>query len=133
MYEINIVKVHEAEAAYLVQSLTEDNTVKLWHRCLGHLNMKGVYTLQNMVSGMNLGKKICPTSSLFCEACIKDKQHRVVVPNEGGMRVARPLEIFHSYVCGPMRITSIGYAMYFVNFIDNFFKKCVFVCVEIQK
>ena len=84
LYEINFVKVHEAEATNLVQSPTGDGALELWHRCLGHLNVKGVHTLQNMVSGMNLGKFSCPTSSLFCEACIEGKQHRVAFSNEGG-------------------------------------------------
>ena len=56
LYRINFVKVHEAKAANLVQSPTEDDTLVLWHRLLGHLNIKGVHTLQNMISGTNFGK-----------------------------------------------------------------------------
>ena len=70
-YEINYVKVYEVEAANLVQFPTGDGVLKLWHRRLGYLNLKGVHTLQNIVSGMNLGKFSCPTSSLLCKACIE--------------------------------------------------------------
>ena len=34
----------QAEAANLVQSPTEDGALELWHRRLGHLNVKGVHT-----------------------------------------------------------------------------------------
>lgn len=60
LYKINFVNVNDVNATNLVQSLTGDDTLKLWHHRLGYLNVKGVYKLQNMVSGMNLGKKNLP-------------------------------------------------------------------------
>lgn len=33
-----------------------DDVLELGYHCLGHLNTKGVYMLQNMVSDMNIGK-----------------------------------------------------------------------------
>ena len=84
MYEINFVKVHKTEATNLVQSPTKNDMLELWHRRLGHLNVKGIHILQNMVSGMNFGKFFYPTFLLFCEACIEDKQHRVAFPSKGG-------------------------------------------------
>ena len=71
------------EVTNLVQSPMEDDALELWHHNLGHLNLKSVHSLQNMMSGINLGKFSCPTSSLFCEACIEGTQHGVVFPNEG--------------------------------------------------
>ncbi len=123
LYQMNFMKVHGVDAANLVQSPTGDGGLELWHRRLGHLNEKGVRTLQTMVSGMNLGKISCPTYSLVCEACIQGKQHRAPFPKEGGRRATKPLEIVHSDVCGPMRTTSVGGAKYFVTFIDDFSRK----------
>ena len=77
------MKVHELEATNLVQSPMEDDALELWHHYLGHLNVKSARSLQNMMSGMNLGNFSCLTSSLLCEACIEGKQHGVVFPNEG--------------------------------------------------
>lgn len=65
LYKIHFMKVHKAEVANLVQSPTGDGTLELWHRCLGHLNIKGVHTLQNMLNGINLGTKIVSYSHRF--------------------------------------------------------------------
>ena len=67
LYEINFVKVHEAEAANLVQFPTGDDTLEVWYNRLGHLNLKGVYPLQNMVINMIIGKFSCFISSLLCK------------------------------------------------------------------
>jgi hypothetical protein len=39
-----------------VRSCAVGSPVVLWHRRLGHLNVKSVYALQSMVRDMNLGK-----------------------------------------------------------------------------
>ena len=62
----------------------KDESLKFWHRRLGHLNVKSVHIFENMVSGMNFGEFSCPTSSLLCKACIERKQHRVAFPNNRG-------------------------------------------------
>ena len=45
LYVINFVKVHEPEAANLMQFPMGDDALELWHGCLGHLNVKGVHIL----------------------------------------------------------------------------------------
>ena len=57
LYKVNFTKVYIVDVANLVQFLMGDGVFGVWHRCLSHLNMKDVHTLQNMVSAMNLGKK----------------------------------------------------------------------------
>jgi len=37
-----------------------------------------------------------------------------------GIKSSRPLELVHTYVCGPMKTKSIGGSAYFVSFIDDF-------------
>jgi transposase InsO family protein len=124
LYKMAFTKVHEgADVVNMAQSSSNEGALELWHRRLGHLNMKSVHALQNMVSGMNLGKLKCPTSSLVCEGCIEGKLHRAAFPSDGGRRATKPLEIVHSDVCGPMRTTSIGGARYFVTYIDDFSRK----------
>jgi hypothetical protein len=73
LYEINFVEMHESDMANLVQYSKGDGALELWHHCLGHLNMKIIQTLSNMVTNMNLGENSYLTSSLFCETYIKDK------------------------------------------------------------
>ncbi len=121
LYQMTFTKVCEVHVANVAQTSTI--ALVLWHRRLGHLNIKGMHALQNMVSGMNLGNMPCPTSSFVCEGCIEGKQHRKPFPSDGGMRATKPLEIVHSDVCGPMRTTSLGGARYFVTYIDDFSRK----------
>jgi hypothetical protein len=63
LYQMTFTKVCEMHVANLAQTSTIDGALELWHRRLGHLNIKGVHALQNMMSGMNLGNIPCPTSS----------------------------------------------------------------------
>jgi hypothetical protein len=120
LYQVTFTKVCEMHVANVAQTSTIDGALELWHRRLGHLNVKGVHALQNMVSGMNLGNMPCPTSSFVCEGCIEGKQHRKPFPSDGGMRATKPLKIVHSDVWGPTRTTSLGGARYFVTYIEAF-------------
>jgi hypothetical protein len=85
LYQMTFTKVCEMHVANLAQTSTIDGALELWHRPLGHLNIKGVHALQHMVSGMNLGNMPCPTSSFVCEGCIEGKQHCKPFPSDGGM------------------------------------------------
>lgn len=85
--------------------------------------MKGVCALQNMVSGIDLGKLSSSTPSLSCEGCIEGKLHMVAFPNDGRRRASKHLEIVHLDVCRPMKITFIGRVKYFVTFIDDYSRK----------
>jgi transposase InsO family protein len=123
LYQVTFPKVCEMHVANVAQTSTIDGALEHWHRRLGHLNVKGVHALQNMVNGMNLGNMPCLTSSFFCEGCIEGKQHCKPFPSNGGMRATKPLEIVHSDVCGPMRTTSLGGARYYVTYIDDFSRK----------
>ena len=121
LYQVTFTKVHEADAANIAQSSTKNGATELWHRRLGHLNVRSVRFLESMVSGMTLEKD--EPSLPFCEGCVEGKQHRAPFPKDGGTRATKPLEIVHSDVCGPMRTTSIGGSRYFVTFIDDFTRR----------
>lgn len=73
-----IVKSSSGEAIVIVpckDNLYEINIVtELWNRRFGHVNMKGIHTLQNMASGMIFGKFSYLTSLLPCKMCIKGKK-----------------------------------------------------------
>ena len=57
-----------------------------------------------------------------CEHCLYGKQ--TMSPHKrGSLRKAKPLQLLHSDVCGPMPIVSMGGAQYFVIFIDDFSQK----------
>ena len=55
-----------------------------------------------------------------CKVFILGKQHRLPF-NFGNFRRARAsLELRHSYLAGPMQVTSIGGSTYFMTFTDDF-------------
>lgn len=79
LYKMNFTKMYEVDATNLVQCPTEDDALEPWYHQLGHLNVKDIHRLQNMMSDMNVGKF---TSSLLYEACVEGKQHKTVFMNK---------------------------------------------------
>jgi hypothetical protein len=73
LYKINYIKMHWADAANLVQFLTEDNIFELEHCHLTHLNVKDVHTLQNMVSDIYHDKFSFLHHRCFYKVCIEGK------------------------------------------------------------
>ena len=59
----------------------------------------------------------------ICECCILGKQTREAFPQDKVWRASKPLELIHSYVCGPIRTPSIGGSLYMLTFIDDFSRK----------
>lgn len=90
----------------------------LWHKRYGHLNERDVLKLSNkeMVRGMcikspeNFSCVICS----LCKISVKPFEHI------NGYYTKKPLELVHSDICGPMRVSSEGGSRYFISFIDDF-------------
>jgi hypothetical protein len=72
--------------------------------------------------GMVEGFPKCNLEFNFCEHFIYGKQNRVRFPS-GATRAKGILELFHSDVFGYVTIPSLGGSLYYVSFIDYFFKK----------
>lgn len=87
----------------LAQSWKNDGVLELWYYKFGHLNVKNVHTLQNVLSEMNLGQIVNPTSLPSCEACMEGKQHTTSLLNHRGRQTIKSFEIIHLDVCNPMR------------------------------
>lgn len=113
----NMFRVDCAPANRCYKTADNDETM-LWHRRLGHANEQYVKKTFDLVSGMqyrpkNVGK---------CVACVKGKQTRNTFKNIGS-RAQNILDLVHSDVCGPMTRPSIGSALYYVIFVDDFSRK----------
>jgi hypothetical protein len=67
--------------------------------------MASLKELNAMVDGMNLKEFFLHH---ICEGCIKGKHQRTSFPQDGITRASQLLEIVHTDVCRPMRITSHG-------------------------
>jgi transposase InsO family protein len=86
----------------------------LCHRRFGHCSERYVDVI--------LGKKGGKLS--FCDACVQAKMHRrpfrsaKKLNSKRSQRNLRPLDIVATDLCGPMRIKSLGGALYFAVIID---------------
>ena len=58
-----------------------------------------------------------------CSHCMIGKQTRVSLKKHPPSRKSDLLELVHSDVCGPLKVKSFGGALYFVTFIDDYFRK----------
>ena len=124
LYQLELMKVNGAEVSTLAHTSANGDAMELWHKRLGNLNAKGVVkALQNMVSGMDLGKVPSNVVPFACERCVEGKQARQPFPSDGGTRETKVLDLVHLDVCGPMRTTSMGGGRYFLTFIDDFSRK----------
>jgi len=93
---------------------------QLWHERYGHLNyfyMKFLHK-HNLVNGL---PNIEEDKSVR-EACLARKQYHFKFDNNKTI-ATEVLEFIHSDVCGPMKTQSLGGAMYFVTFINDFSRK----------
>ena len=98
--------------------VTKQPSFSLWHHWLGHMSQSGMEILSHFgyVSGFNF------SYFSICEHCLYGKQ--TLSPNKGSSsRKSEPLQLVHSDVCGPMPVMSMGGAMYFGTFIDEFSQK----------
>lgn len=98
-----------------------DNKISpdLWHRRLSHISEKGLNCLirNNAIFGVSTAKLD------KCDHCMAGKQNRVSFKSHPPHRKSSLLELIYSYVCGPLKVQSLGGASYFVTFIDDYSRK----------
>jgi len=94
------------------------NDLILWHQRLGHVNEKRLKSAvtKHLINGVD-----CINGDLpFCEACVQGKQARKPFKGSCDVQTTAKLQLVHSDVCGPMSVSSVGGARYFVSFTDDF-------------
>ena len=90
-----------------------------WHQRLGHIGEKGLQSLQG--KGMVEGTSNCKLYFDLCEHYLYGKQNRVKFCF-GATRSKEILELIHSDVFHSIHIPSLGSSMYYVTFIDDFYR-----------
>jgi transposase InsO family protein len=125
-------KISSSNAAYLVgetipveelASLSSTATLPmdltLLHRRLCHHHLAGIRKLLsgNLVTGLRLDSKAEPDP--VCEACKAGKMHADPFPTSS-TRASRPLQLVHSDVHGPVKVSTHQGYRYWVSFIDDF-------------
>lgn len=102
-------------------------TAELWHRRFGHLGYGNLERLvrENLVDGIGVPANAFKTAGAeVCEPCELSKQHRHPFP-ASETKTARPVELVHMDVCGPMATTSLGGSKYLATFLDDWTGLCV--------
>lgn len=116
MYKLNC----KIENVFFGKSVREQQD--LWHRRLGHIGYENMKKMRNgLVGGVDFAVKNYEP----CANCLKGKHSRNSF-GHNGTRASEILQLVHSDVCGPMKISSNGGAKYILVFIDDFTRK-VFV------
>ncbi|KAI5327124.1 hypothetical protein L3X38_026520 [Prunus dulcis] len=117
--ENTLYMAHAKVSNGYVNALAEDS-IELWHKRLGHMSKKGLQILaqREALTGM---KKCMPLKS--CTHCLAGKQHRASFQHGHAQRKPNVLDVVYSDVCGPMTISTLGGARYFVTFIDDHSRK----------
>jgi hypothetical protein len=97
---------------------SESDCTVLWHMRLGHMSERGMLELhkKNLLKGV----KTCKLD--FYKFCVLGKQNRVQFKTTTH-KTEGTLDYVHSDVWGPLRTASRGGHIYFVIFIDDFFRK----------
>jgi transposase InsO family protein len=102
-----------------------DTTTRLWHDRLNHLGLQQMHSLRRL--GVVHGAFDIPAGAsnqsdgyLPCESCQVGKSHRAAMPKVAAQRTTRCLELVHSDLCGPFKVTSLNGFQYVTTFIDDF-------------
>ncbi|GJR87914.1 uncharacterized mitochondrial protein-like protein [Tanacetum coccineum] len=119
MYSVDLKNiVPKGGLTCLFAKATSDES-KLWHRRLGHINLK---TMNKLVKG-NLVRGL--PSKLFendqtCVACQKGKQHRASCKSKTLSSICQPLHMLHMDLFGPTFVKSLMKKIYYLVVTDDY-------------
>ena len=114
------MKVNSLRIDAGIQVNAAEVQARLWHERLGHVSLKTIRCMirKNRIDGIQLNGNMFPDYD--CKACKLGKAHRIPYKNIYQQRLSYKVgEFFHSDLCGPMQVTSLGGARYFLTFIDD--------------
>jgi transposase InsO family protein len=97
---------------------TQTDNYMLWHCRLGHPSPNKLNEIAKAHTGTVL-KNLKPIENFTCDGCLAGKQSQRIYPSSSS-KAEQVLDLVHSDVCGPFRVTGINGQKYFVTFIDDF-------------
>ena len=99
--------------------ITTQDDPWLWHRRLGHANMKLIknISMNDHVRGI---PKLNYQKDHTCEACEIGKQIRASHKAKFMVSTSRPLELLHMDLIGPVPVLSLGGCSYTLVIVDDF-------------
>ena len=126
LYKLHIRALPATSHANVIQTLgttsKTDSTKSLaiWHQRLCHLSYPTILAMDRTeaVTGMTLQNKNVPE---FCKGCVLGKSHRHSFPSQPIRQPSlTPGYQIHADICGPMAHLSLGGALYYILFKDDF-------------
>nr|GEV79717.1 hypothetical protein [Tanacetum cinerariifolium] len=118
MYSIDLNNVvPHKDLTFLVAKASADECM-LWHRILGHLNIKTMNRLvrHNLVRGL---PSKCFDNDHSYVACLKGKQHKASCKTKLVNLVSKPLHTLHMNLFGPTSDETSGILRNFITEIEN--------------
>ena len=126
LYKLHIRAQPSAPHANVVISIGTSSKIDgtrslaIWHQRLCHLNFPTILDMdrKESVTGMILQNKRVPD---FCQGCVLGKSHRhsfVTSPTRTPSSI--PGYLVHADICGPMAHRSLGGALYYLLFKDDY-------------
>ncbi|GJU72343.1 putative ribonuclease H-like domain-containing protein [Tanacetum coccineum] len=119
MYSVDLKNIVPKEGLTCLFAKATFDESKLWHRRLGHLNIKTMNKLvkENLVRGL--------PSKLFendqtCVACQKGKQHRASCKSKIENSISLPLHLLHMDLFGPTFVKILMKKMYCLVVINDY-------------
>ena len=99
--------------------ITTNDDPWLWHRRLGHANMKLIKNLsaKDHVRGI---PKLNYQKDHICDACEIGKQIRATHKAKSMISTSRPLELLHMDLVGPVPVQSLGGNSYTLVIVDDY-------------
>ncbi|GJR87192.1 retrovirus-related pol polyprotein from transposon TNT 1-94 [Tanacetum coccineum] len=95
-----------------------DDTSTLWHRRLGHANMRLIQSLSSKELVRNLPK--LKFEKLFCDACNVEKQVQESHKAKNMVSTSKCLELLHMDLFGPSDVQSYGGNFYTLVIVDDY-------------
>ncbi|GJW98400.1 retrovirus-related pol polyprotein from transposon TNT 1-94 [Tanacetum coccineum] len=97
-----------------------DDTSTLWHRRLGHANMRLIQSLSSKELVRNLPKLIFENH--FCDACNIGKQVHASHKSKNIVSTTKCLELLHMDLFGPSAVQSYGGNFYTLVILDDYLR-----------
>lgn len=115
IYKLHITNNLRCEESCLLASNDE---LVLWHKRLGHVNLKNLMKLSknSLVEGLPKFSK----TDFSCDSCSKGKMIKSSFKSINDISTSSPLELLHMDLFGPSRTLSLGGKRYVFVIIDDF-------------
>ncbi|MCG5051307.1 hypothetical protein L2164_21830, partial [Pectobacterium brasiliense] len=100
-------------------SAASNKETELWHRRLGHTNLKTITAIskQGLVRGLPQKLFTCPE---HCVSCLKGKQHKSSYKSIEESKTTKCLQMLHMDLFGPVQVMSLKRKRYCLVIVDDF-------------